>query len=223
MTTATRGEDLVGVPTMGGEPPAGYTLSVLRWEDERNAAAVLGRAFMDDPLVVAICDAHAADRAERMRWGFRVAIRSHCLMAQPAWTMTDAAGRTVGVVLVARSHTTLPSNVDALFAIWSLLHIGLRVGRRGATAARIIAEHLPRGPFTYLRTLGVEPELHGRGVGSHLVERVLRAAPAGLPVYLETAKERNLSFYTRHGFHCMGEFQCLDVPVWRLLRPARSG
>ena len=205
---------------MGGEPGAGNTLSVLRWDDERNAAALLARAFVDDPLVVAICDAHAADRSERMRWGFRVAIRSHCLMAQPAWTMTDSAGRTVGVVLVTRPRPTRPANGDVLFTLWGLLHIGLRVGRRGATAARIIAEHLPSGPFTYLRTLGVEPDLHGRGVGSRLVARVLCTAPAALPIYLETAKERNLSFYTRHGFNCLGEFRCLGVPVWRLLRPA---
>ncbi len=202
-----------------GELPTGYTVGVLRWEDERNAAAVLGRAFVDDPLVVAICGAQATDREERMRWGFRVAIRSHCLIAQPAWSMHDDTGRTVGVVLVTRPRTTLPSNVDVVFAMWGLLHIGVRVGWRGATAARIIAEHLPSGPFTYLRTLGVDPELHGCGVGSRLVERVLTTAAAGIPIYLETAKERNLSFYTRHGFHCIGEFRCLDVPVWRLLRP----
>jgi len=192
----------------------------LRWEDERIAAAVLARAFVDDPLVVAICDAHAAEREERMRWGFRVAIRSHSLTTQPAWTMADGAGRMVGVVLVTRPRMTVPSNIDVLFGLWGLLHIGPRIGWRGAKAARIIAEEAPHQPFTYLRTLGVEPELHGRGVGSRLVERVLHAAPAGVPVYLETAKERNLGFYARHGFNCMGEFRCLDVPVWRLLRPA---
>jgi GNAT superfamily N-acetyltransferase len=222
MTAATRSADYPGIPAGTAEPLADYRMRVLRWTDERNAAAVLGRAFVDDPLVIAICNTHVADREERMRWGFRVAIRSHCLMTQPAWTMTDRGGRVVGVVLVTRPRTTLPSYVDPVFAFWGLLHIGLRVGRRGATAARLIAEQAPREPFTYLRTLGVEPELHGCGVGSRLVERVICTAPAGVPIYLETAKERNLDFYARHGFHCVGEFRCLGVPMWRLLRPARE-
>jgi GNAT superfamily N-acetyltransferase len=222
MTTVPWGEDLFRATAVPADSMTGYAMGVLRWEDERDAAAVLARAFADDPLVVAICDTHAADRAERMRWGFRVAIRGHCLAAQPAWSMTDSAGRAAGVVLVTRPRTTVYANVDVFFAFWSLLHIGLRVGRRGAKAARIIAEQAPEGPFTYLRTLGVEPGLHGHGVGSRLVDQVVRTAPAGAPIYLETAKERNLDFYARHGFHCMGEFRCLDVPVWRLLRPASS-
>src|SRR5579862_9432585 len=178
-------------------------IGVLRWEDERPAAAVLGRAFMDDPLVGAICAPHAADREACMRWGFRVAIRSHCLMAQPAWTIGDADGRMRGVVMVTRPRAAASANVDVLFALWGLLHIGVRVGWRGATAARIIAEHLPTAPFTYLRTLGVEPECQSRGLGSRLVERVLSTAPTSVPIYLETAKETNLGFYARHGFHCL--------------------
>jgi GNAT superfamily N-acetyltransferase len=217
MTTPPRGDDTAATVAS----LTGYTVSVLRWEDERDAAALLARAFVDDPLVVAICDARAADREKRMRWGFRVAIRSHCLTAQPAWTMTDSAGRAAGVVLVTRPRTTVYEKADVFFALWGLLHIGLRVGRRGAKAARIIAEQAPGGAFTYLRTLGVEPELHGRGVGSRLVDQVVRTAPAGVPIYLETVKEQNLGFYARHGFHCLGELRCLDVPVWRLLRPAR--
>lgn len=143
-------------------------------------------------------------------------------MAQPAWTIRDAAGHMQGVVLLTRPRAVVPPTVDVLFALWGLLHIGWRVGWRGATAARIIADHLPIPPFTYLRTLGVAPEVHCRGLGSRLMERVLSAAPAGVPIYLETAKEANLAFYARHGFHCLGEFRCLDVPVWRLLRPAST-
>jgi GNAT superfamily N-acetyltransferase len=219
---AARSADPLGDPAGAPAPLAGYNIHALRWADERDAAAVLGRAFVDDPLVIAICNTPAADREERMRWGFRAAIRGHCLMQQPAWTMTDGAGRTVGVVLVSRARTTVPNHTDPLFALWTLLHIGLRVGRRGAAAARTIAEQAPKWPFTYLRTLGVEPAIHGRGVGSRLVQRVIEAAPAGVPVYLETARERNLGFYARHGFDCLGEFRCLDVPVWRLQRPAQG-
>ena len=201
-------------PPITGEP----ALAVLRWEDERRGAAVLARAFVDDPLVTAICEAPAAERQERMCWSFRIALRSHALGRQPAWTVVDAGGAPLGVVLVTRSRLSAQPRSDLLFTLRGLRHVGVRAALRGFKAAQAIATHAPPEPFTYLRTLGVDPEHQGRGVGSRLVEQVLRAAPPALPVYLETAKQQNLSFYARHGFEVAGEFRCLDVPVWRLLR-----
>lgn len=203
-----------------------FAIAVLRWEHERQAAMVLSRAFVDDPLVTAICKAPAAECMERMRWGFRVALRSHCLAGQPAWMIAGAEAAPVGVVLATRAggraapHATERS--DLLFAIRGFWHVGLRAGLRGFKAAQIIAAQAPTEPFTYLRTLGVDPALHGRGLGSRLVEQVLHTAPPSLPVYLETAKERNLSFYARHGFACVGDFSCIGVRVWRLIRPATA-
>jgi GNAT superfamily N-acetyltransferase len=202
--------------------PGANSLGVLRWQDELQVAAMLARAFADDPLVAAICKAPVAVRQERMRWNFRVAVRSHYLAAQPAWTMVDSQAAPVAVALVTRPRAQVGMSPDIFFSLRCLFHIGLRTGVRGLEAAHAIASHLPGEPFTYLRTLGVEPSLQGRGLGSRLVEQVIRAAPPILPVYLETAKQRNLSFYTGHGFQSVGEFACLGVPVWRLLLPARA-
>jgi ribosomal protein S18 acetylase RimI-like enzyme len=198
----------------------GYTLGAVHWRGERQIAAMLARAFVDDPLVVAMCAARPAQRERRMVWSFRIAVRGHCLAAQPGWTLTGPDAAPVGAVLTTRPCVQLDIGVDLLFTLRGLLHMGVRAGVRGAQAARIIAAHVPPLPFTYLRTLGVHPDLHGRGLGSRLVEQVVHSAPASLPVYLETAKEENVAFYTRHGFDCIGEFPCLDVPVWRMLRPA---
>lgn len=197
-------------------------IAALRWEHEQQAAAVLARAFVDDPLVMAIWAAPAAERQQRILWGFRVALRSQCLAAQPAWAMLDAGGGLIGVVLVTRAHAAAPvaARSDLLFTLRGFRHVGVRAGLRGFRAAQLIAAQTPREPFTYLRTLGVDPAFQRHGVGARLVEHVLRTAPASVPVYLETAKEGNLPFYARHGFECRGEFSCLGVRVWRLLRPA---
>jgi len=205
-------------------PPTGdeVVAAVLRWEDERRVAALLARAFVDDPLVIAICDAPAPQRQERMRWSFRVAVRSHWLGRQPAWTVVDAGGTPLGVVLATRSRLSVQPHSDLLFTLRGLRHIGVRLALRGLKAAQVIASQAPPEPFTYLRTLGVDPQHQRRGVGSRLVEQVLRSAPPALPVYLETAKEQNVPFYVRHGFMPAGEFECLGVPVWRLLRPAAA-
>ena len=128
----------------------------------------------------------------------------------------------VAAVLVTRSRAELQNRGDFFFALRGLLHVGLATGLRGAQAAQTIAAHVPPQPFTYLRTIGVDPAMQGRGFGSQLVEWVVRATPATLPVYLETAKEENLPFYARHGFGCVGDFLCLGVRVWRLLRLANA-
>jgi GNAT superfamily N-acetyltransferase len=197
---------------------SGYSMSVLRWHDEQRAADVLARAFVDDPLVMAICDAPAADRLRRMAWGFRVSIRSHWLAEQPAWVVR-VNGAPIAVVLITRPYPRSHRGADFLFALRGIFHVGIGSGLRGMRASEAISAQSPPQPFTYLRTLGVDPDLHGRGFGSQLVHRVLETAPPTLPVYLETSKQENLSFYARHGFRCRGEFRCLGVPVWRLIRP----
>ncbi len=194
-------------------------IAILRWEDERCVAALLARAFVDDPLVTAICGAPPPERELRMRWSFRVALRSHWLSHQPAWIGNDLDGAPCGVVLATRARTAMASHSDTLFALRGLRHIGVRTAWRGVRAAQVIASHAPPEPFTYLRTLGVDPEHQRRGIGSRLVRQVIRGSPPDLPIYLETAKEENLAFYTRHGFEPAGEFRCLGVRVWRLIRP----
>ena len=56
-----------------------------------------------------------------------------------------------------------------------------------------IEEHVPAEPLWYLDQLGVDPSRQGEGLGRALVRFGLdRAAEAGLPAFLETARERNL-------------------------------
>jgi ribosomal protein S18 acetylase RimI-like enzyme len=61
-------------------------------------------------------------------------------------------------------------------------------------------------PHWYLMVVGVEPELHNRGVGSALVREGLALADrASQPCYLETSAPRNLAFYERLGFVVLEE------------------
>lgn len=198
----------------------GAVIRPLHFAQERSVAGMLTRAFAADPLVRAICIAPAKRLEAQMRWSFRMAVRAHCLSPQPAWTVSDPSAGVVGVALVSRPSMNLLGQPDTWFTLRGLLHVGVGAARRGLRVAEAIAAHAPAPPYTYLRTLGVDPLFHGRGYGSQLVRHVVRAAPPVWPLYLETAKEENLAFYAKHGLHCMGEFRCLDVRVWRLMRPA---
>lgn len=57
------------------------------------------------------------------------------------------------------------------------------------------------GPRWTLVYLGVESSQRGKGIGGILIRPILARADAeGLPCYVESADERNLSFYKKHGF-----------------------
>ncbi|MGB5980294.1 MAG: GNAT family N-acetyltransferase [Cyclobacteriaceae bacterium] len=75
-----------------------------------------------------------------------------------------------------------------------------RVGKMMARESAIKKNH-PMQPFAYLWYIGVDPQQQGRGSGSSLLSGIIdHYAKQDLPLYLETSMERNLPWYTKHGF-----------------------
>ncbi len=80
-----------------------------------------------------------------------------------------------------------------------------RFGAVMATWGELHGRDMPM-PHWYLMILGVDPPRHGQGVGGALLAPMLARADAeGLPCYLETAKNRNVRFYQKHGFRVLVE------------------
>jgi ribosomal protein S18 acetylase RimI-like enzyme len=82
-------------------------------------------------------------------------------------------------------------------------------------------KHHPEDPpHWYLSVLGVDPEHHGKGLGAALIKPVLDQCDRdGTPAYLESANERNLSFYKRNGFEVREETEIPRGPrVWCMWR-----
>jgi GNAT superfamily N-acetyltransferase len=73
----------------------------------------------------------------------------------------------------------------------------------------------------YLWLLAVDPPFQGKGLGGELLGPMLHEADrAALSCYLETARERNVSFYLRFGFRILREERMgRDGPrFWTMLR-----
>ena len=83
----------------------------------------------------------------------------------------------------------------------------------------------PSGPpHWYLAVLGTDPSAQGQGLGSAVLAPVLqRCDEDGVGAYLESSKESNIAFYSRHGFRLTGEVHLLKGPqMWKMWRDPRS-
>lgn len=166
-------------------------------------AAVLGRAFADDPVWTWIYP--QPDRSRRLARMFRSLLRT--TLDRGAAVVTDEAAR--GAAIWQRSDARslgVPGNLRMGTA---MIRSGARL-RRGQAVMRAIERRHPHKPHWYLAVLGTDPAHQGEGVGSALIRHVLDdPANTGEPAYLETETAANVPFYERHGFTVVGE---LDVP-----------
>lgn len=163
----------------------------------RVAGAVLGRAFVEDPIWGWLV--RGPDREKRLTSVFTA--------------FAGTASRTRGAaVLVTTAHTAaavwLPPGAwraplhDQVRAAPTLTR-ALRPGGvlRGLRLQNAVDPHHPREPHWYLEALGAVPEARGTGVGPSVVQPVLdHCDDQGLPAYLESSNPRNWSFYERLGF-----------------------
>jgi GNAT superfamily N-acetyltransferase len=185
--------------------------------DAPDLSAMLARAFHEDPVIdwVFRDESRRAPRARRYFAG-----RLKVLLPQGAcYTTSDG----VGAALWARPNEWRD---PPLAALWQTVSFAPGIGRRSVQVLRglraVEALH-PAEPHWYLAVLGIEPERQGEGNGGALIQPVLEDCDRQeVPAYLETARERNVDFYTRHGFRVTDELELPDgPPVWLMWRDPR--
>lgn len=110
----------------------------------------------------------------------------------------------------------------------ALVSMGARPLARFVRSARYLEKLQKQAisePCWILVQIGVESARQGKGIGGLLIQPILtRAAAEGVSCYVESADERNLSFYTRHGFEIVnhGQVSRGGPPVWVMIRKPNS-
>ena len=90
----------------------------------------------------------------------------------------------------------------------------------------IDAVHSRLAPFKhwFLQAIGVDSQFQGRGYASRLLRPMLsRIDEEGLPCYLETLEEQNISLYEHFGFKVIEESGVPDscLTNWAMWRDAQ--
>lgn len=187
--------------------------------DRGPVAAMLGRAFQDDPAFGFIFP-DPVERARRLPRLFAL--------------LYDSDGR-AGMRLLANGGlaATLWRGPGRAQVGWGEMvrHLVPLLTTLGGAARRALAigdaidAHMPPGDFWYLHIAGCDPAAQGRGLGRAVLTAGLDRVAGRLPCYLETATERNLGFYATAGFAVTDEWQAgRDGPrFWSMIRPADRG
>jgi len=186
--------------------------------DVKPLSSVLARAFETDPVLRWTFPGARS----RKFWGrrfFEFELRRF-LSHDVSWTLGDHAGAALWALPGKWGEE--PADVVRAF-FWSGIGVLPRAPRvlRGLSAVE--RAHPDGPPHLYLAVLGVEPDRQGLGLGSRLIAPGLELCDReGLPAYLETGKEENLPFYSRHGFQVRGELTLpKGPPIWFMWREPR--
>lgn len=179
---------------------AATNVTRLTKEQIEQAGPVLGRAFQDDPITVyALPDDEL--RARVLPWFFERAVRY-----ADRWGEVYTTGGTVeGTALWLPPGDVITSPLRMLRAGMGAMPLkaGLGATMRFLRMMNTIEHHHKQidPDHWYLFVLGVDTPRQGQGVGGALIQPVLRRADEERRIcYLETAKEINVKFYTKHGF-----------------------
>ena len=172
--------------------------------DVEGVAADLADAFTDDPAFDWFLR-DDAKRAEAFLRFFRFIVRT--AVSQGARIERPACGGSAAVWLPYEKLGPLPLGVELRAFPVLLGATGLaRFGRLTRMRAYMDEHHPMERRHAYLWFLGVTHAAQGHGVGSRLLKFATERLDAeGLPAYLETQNERNVSLYTRHGFEVIHE------------------
>ena len=179
------------------------TLQPATSDDVDTLAAVLARAFYDDPPFMWLLP----DPATRLRRLTRMFTTMIGIEALPygGVDMACAGEEIVGGAIwlpPGRQQPTLREKIRAAPGHWRAVATAeIRAARMGHALARA---H-PKEPHWYLKSIGIDPSAQGRGAAGLLIRsRLARCDADGQPAYLEASKPGGVPMYERFGFRRTG-------------------
>ncbi|MFJ8563863.1 GNAT family N-acetyltransferase [Streptomyces sp. NPDC093514] len=206
--------------TRPAPPSAGYGIRFARPAESGAVAALLARAFADDPVMAWMVP--AAERERRITRYFRLAQRQQRPRAGAVRVAATGEGRLLAAALWSGPGRWKPSPLQDLAALPRYAGVfGLRGMPRAGEVQNAMHEVHPRTPHWYLPSVGTDRGLQGRGVGSALLRQQLADCDRlGQPAYLESSAPANVPFYERLGFRVTGEIRLPGGgptlwPMWR--------
>ena len=187
----------------------------LRAADCAATAALLGRAFADNPAY-SFMHPNAASRPRDLRRFFERNLAWH-LPLDLTWVVVDGADKPRGTATLEPPGGVPHSRLQELrhWLLPTLVEQGPRTLRRlteaGAAFSELNRTAAGSARHWHVHAVAVEPAQQRAGAGTALLAHVFRELDALLaqhrdPVVLSTQRESNVRLYERYGFESLGAF-----------------
>lgn len=186
------------------------------------ASEILARAFNNDPLLRYFTREEERARMNAIKCFAKAVLRYSQPYNQIYTTTNDLKGIAIWI-----PPGKFPLNDLRLLSLGLYaLPFHLRLSRLAEllpvffTIEKYHKQDLPQ-PHWYLSMLGVSPAYQRQGVGSLLLQPILRQADNDrLPCYLETSNEGGVRLYQRHGFEIIRSDSLLagNLKLWTMKR-----
>lgn len=190
----------------------------------RQAAQVLGRAFADEPVSVAVLKKFSLEgRIRALTNDFSDELLC-CIQKGFHPVHVNEDGKIIASALIYPPCAyPLPATSQWLLLLKSFVRNGFYDIRDWMRWLDEVEKIHPQKPHYYLEYIGVEPYFQGKSIGSTIMQHLIRKADEeSVGCYLENANPRNLEFYKRFGFQVMEEKEILDLPAWFMWRAPAS-
>jgi len=197
-----------------GEVAYAAAVRPAEWSDADTIAAMLARAFADDPLTSHLLP-DARRRATALPRMFKLLFK----LGLPYRACYITSGYESATLWRPPDGWHVHLKDYILNAPQMLGIFGGGIFNVMGTMDRIEKVH-PQEPHWYLQTIGTDPAKQGKGFAGVILRHQLAQADAqGVPCYLESSKDTNIPIYRSFGFEVTGEIKIPDGPtLWPMWR-----
>jgi ribosomal protein S18 acetylase RimI-like enzyme len=207
------------------EQPTDHKIVVLKSGQARAGAAALVRSHADYPAFTTVYPDRRT-RAKVLKPFFLAAVRDAIPFGAVYAAVQD--GVVMGIAVWLPPGAFPWSQARKLRATWAFTKVWAADRQAFVTFTRLgtISErNHPSDAHWSLEALGIRPEAQRQGLGSRLVEPMLRRADdQGVECYLETSDPKNIAYYERFGFRVVtDEPLLLDGPPHIAMRRPVGG
>ena len=189
----------------------------------KEACKVAGNAFQDDPIMIFIYP-DEKERKQKSQYGFYMLYKYGIKHGLTYATSNNLEGITVCLPY----SKVYPSTWTMMRygGFYTMRKVGLKIKAMKRTMAIFKYEeerhkHLVPYNHWYFQNIAVKPEEQGKGYGGLLISTIIKKIESeGLPIYVETNTEKNVSIYQKYGFEILEHtiIPKTDVPLWCMLR-----
>lgn len=196
-----------------------HTILPITLQTCREAAYVLGCAFADEPVSLAIYKSQTPkERIRNLAADFAIEVED-CIRRGIALQMSQA-GKIVAVAAIYPPGAyPFPWVFRVQMIMGAILDFGHYDVRKLLAWQRIAGKLHPKEPHYYFQYLGVLPECQGKGFGTTMMQHLIAITDeAHMPAYLETASAGAVPMYKRCGFETLVEKEVIGVKTWFMWR-----